>query len=124
MLIPTEQTNKSKTSTLFHPSFLFLHDQMMTRVSGWLGFGLGLGFLLLISMCDDVAEGLVVNVASWVDGSDSKGLVHLQPSTTQRPFKERVQIWTSFKLETNLFCCKFICLIHQQSSKPRETRKK
>lgn len=56
---------------------MFLHDQMMTRVWRWLGF------LLLVSMCNDVAEGLVVNVASRVDGSDSKGLIHLETSKTQ-----------------------------------------
>lgn len=47
---------------------MFLRDQPMTLV---------LWFLLLISMCDDVAEGLVVDVAGRVDGGDSKGLIHL-----------------------------------------------
>ncbi len=37
-----------------------------------------LGFFLLVSMRDDVAEWLVVNVARRVDGSKSKGLFHLQ----------------------------------------------
>lgn len=37
-----------------------------------------LGFLLLISVCDDVAERLVVDVASGVDGSESEGLIHLR----------------------------------------------
>lgn len=83
--MPTEQTriNESKTSTFFRPSFMFLHDQVMTRLSGWLGF------LLLISMCNDVAEGLVVNVASWVDGSDGEGLIHLHSSKTQWPSSEK-----------------------------------
>lgn len=84
ILMPTERTriNESKTSTFFRPSFMFLHDQVMTRLSGWLGF------LLLISMCNDVAEGLVVNVASWVDGSDGEGLIHLH-SKTQWPSSEK-----------------------------------
>lgn len=47
---------------------MFLRDQLTTQL---------LRFLLLVSMCDDVAEGLVVDVAGRVDGSDSKGLIHL-----------------------------------------------
>lgn len=37
-----------------------------------------LGFFLLIAMRDDVTERLVVDVASRVDGSESKGLIHLE----------------------------------------------
>ena len=37
-----------------------------------------LGFLLLISVCDDVAERLVVDVASRVNRSESEGLIHLE----------------------------------------------
>lgn len=37
-----------------------------------------LGFFLLISMRDDVAEWLVVDVASRVNGSKSEGLIHLE----------------------------------------------
>lgn len=37
-----------------------------------------LGFFLLVSVRDDVAEGLVVDVAGRVDGSESEGLFHLQ----------------------------------------------
>lgn len=37
-----------------------------------------LGFLLLVSMRDDVAEWLVVDVAGRVNGSESEGLVHLE----------------------------------------------
>lgn len=53
---------------------MFLQDQLITRL---------LGFLLLVSMRDDVAERLVVNVASGVDGSNSKSLIHLQLSKAQ-----------------------------------------
>lgn len=63
--------NECKTSALFHPSFMFVRDQLMTRL---------LRFLLLVSMCDDVAEGLVVDVAGRVDGRNSKGLIHLHVS--------------------------------------------
>lgn len=37
-----------------------------------------LGFFLLVSMCDDVAERLVVDVAGRVNGSEREGLIHLE----------------------------------------------
>lgn len=37
-----------------------------------------LRFFLLVSMCDGVAEWLVVDVASRVDGSESEGLISLE----------------------------------------------
>lgn len=37
-----------------------------------------LGFFLLISVCDDVAERLVVNVAGRINGGEGKSLIHLE----------------------------------------------
>lgn len=78
--------NESDIPTIFHQSFMFLHDdqpvwkQLSARLDDLTTLFLQslLGFFLLISMRDDVAERLVVDVASWVDRSESKGLIHLE----------------------------------------------
>lgn len=65
---------------------MFLNDKppVYKQLSAWLDeltpwiIQSWLGFFLLISMRDDVAEWLVVDVASGVNGSESEGLIHLE----------------------------------------------
>lgn len=54
-------------------------------------------------MCDDVAEGLVVDVTSWVNGSQSEGLIHLRIREVTMII-HRITVNVSLCGDTNLLC--------------------
>lgn len=86
-LQPLEQLRLNETDQSNRPTlFLFLNDKQpvykqlsacLDELTTWITQSL-LGFLLLISMGDDVAKWLVVDVSSGVNGSQSEGLIHLE----------------------------------------------
>ena len=65
-------------------------------------------------MCDDVAERLVVDVSSRVNGSEREGLIRLRVYKGFYIMILFIFKFLSWKIkDTNLLSCEFVSLVHQ-----------